>query len=330
MQGRALKAIARETLGATSRTLLSQAFAQYLDRLPIDWNYPRGSGEVNALTSSFTNALRYAFLHTTGAVPPLDSPDARTAAITDLLSDEAMSAIFRANAWRAPTSYSPLRGVILQYILHHRYGGAAIRGIDVGAGLNILIPMLNSREYLDAGIPHKDAIISSVGHVNVTLGLGIDKQDRDVLWALASCPWSRSKHVAQLRNSLAANDQKTFPFLVADISENTTARRVDSTINPTGDTPHVDFVVSLFCRYQLNNDEGTQRAYQQFAPTFLADGGLLIEDGEAVTTKEFRINVFQKVRGEMRFTGSPFTIATDGQIRSVDLSYFMKSDLSHG
>jgi hypothetical protein len=321
LRGHALHAAARDKLAAESGTMLSQAFAVCLDRLPIDWDVPRGSGEVNAIAPSFTNALRYAFLKTNEAVPKPDTRDACSIAIEELLRDDAKAAIFRENAWRPPTSFAPLRGVPLQYILRHRYGDAAIRGIDVGAGLHNLISKLNSQAYFDAPVPRKDELASVTGHVNVSLGLGIDKQERDVLWALASCPGSRAAHADRLREWLAINERQ-FPFLVADVSESATVHRVNATINPTGDAPFVSFVVSSFCKYQLDTDERTQRSYRQFAPTFLSEGGILIESGEEVKPKEFSVSVYQKRDGEMRFTGSPFTIATDGKILSVDLTYF--------
>jgi len=328
MQGRTLQALARDKLAQASGTMLSRTFAKWLDRLPIEWDGPRASGEVNAIAPSFTNALRYAYLNADGAVPPLDSHDACTIAIEEILRDNTKAAIFRDNVWRSPTSFSPLRGVPLQYILRHRYGDTATRGIDVGAGLHILMPMLNSQRYFDADVPHKDELAPVSGRVNVALGLGVDKQDRDILWALASCPWSRTTHVERLRDWLT-NEQQ-FPFLVADISDAGTAHRINTTINPTGDTPHVHFVVSFFCRYQLNDDEPTKRSYQQFAPTFLLEGGILIEDGEEVAPKEFRVNVYQKTAGEMRLRGSPFTIATHGQILSVDLTYFANTPMDFG
>lgn len=321
LRGNALHATAREKLAAKSGTMLSQEFAVCLDRLPIDWDLPRGGGEVNAIAPSFTNALRYAFLKTNGAVPKLDTRDACNIAIKELLRDDAKANIFRENAWRPPTSFAPLRGVPLQYILRHRYGDAAIRGIDVGAGLHNLMSKLNSQPYFAAEVPHKDKLASVTGHVNVSLGLGIDKQERDVLWALASFPGSQIAHADRLREWLAINEQQ-FPFLVADISESATVHRINATINPTGETPYVSFVVSSFCKYQLDDDERTQRSYRQFAPTFLPEGGILIESGEEVKPKEFSVSVYQKTDGEMRFIRSPFTIATDGKILSVDLTYF--------
>jgi hypothetical protein len=321
LRGDALHATARDKLAATSGTMLSQAFGALLNELPIDWDLPRGSGEVNAIATSLTNALRYAYLRTSGAAPQLDTSDACNNAIKELLGDSDKTTIFRDNAWRPPTSFAPLRGVPLQYILRHRYRDAVIRGIEVGAGLNNLISKLNSQIYFDADVPHKDKLASFARHVNVSLGLGIDKQERDLLWALASFSGSQREDADRLRDWLAVDEQQ-FPFLVADISESATVHKVNATINPTGDTPHVGFVVSSFCKYQLDNDEHTQQAYKQFAPTFLSEGGILIESGDEVMPKQFSVSVYKKLDGEMRFVGSPFTIATDGQILSVDLSYF--------
>jgi hypothetical protein len=215
--------------------------------------------------------------------------------------------------------------VALQYILRHRYGEAVIRGIEVGAGLHILIPLLNSQQYLEADVPHKDALASVTGRVNVTVGLGIDKQDRDLLWALASCPGAYTALVDRLRACMTANEQQ-FPFLVADISDGATVDRINAAINPTGETPQVDFILSFFCKYQLDTDARTQRSYQQFAPTFLREAGILIEDSEEVAPREFRVNVYQKRSGTMRFIGSPCTISTSGKIMSLDVTYFSNSD----
>jgi hypothetical protein len=129
------------------------------------------------LLSTVFQCLRYAYLRTDGAAPTLDTPEACNNAITVLLGDCDKAIVFRDNVWRPPTSFAPLRGVPLQYILRHRHGDAVVRGIDVGAGLNNLISKLNSQAYFDADVPRKDKLASVAGRVNVSLGLGIDKQE---------------------------------------------------------------------------------------------------------------------------------------------------------
>jgi hypothetical protein len=323
LRGRALQTSVRDRLAATSGSMLSAAFATCLDELPIDWDLPRGSGEVKAIGPSLTSALRYACLKTTGAAPKPETPGACIDAIKELLGDHEKAAIFRGNVWRPPTSFLPLRGVPLQYILRHRYEDAVIRGIDVGAGLHYLIPKLNSPTYFHADVPHKDTLALVAGHVNVSLGLGIDKQERDVLWVLASVPGSQQTDVDRLREWLAVDEQQ-FPFVVADISKSATVHEINTKINPTGETPHVDFVVSSFCKYQLDNDERTQQSYEQFVRTVLKETGILIESGDTVTPNEFGVSVYEKIDGDMRFIGSPFTIAMTGKILSVDVAYFRR------
>jgi hypothetical protein len=321
LRGAALQAAVRSRLTAKSATMLSGALAKRLDDLPIEWELPRGSGEVSAIGPSLASALRYAYLKTDGAAPKPETPDACDEAIEALLKDCEKATIFRGNAWRPPTSFLPLRGVSLQYILRHRYQDRTIRGIDVGAGLHYLISKLNSPTYLAADVPEKDKLARAAGHVDVGLGLGVDKQERDVLWVLASVPGSRQADADRLRDWLAA-DERRFPFLVADVSERATIEKIHAYINPAGDTPHVDFVVSSFCKYQLDDDEQTQQSYEQVARSFLREGGILIESGDQVRPKEFSVSVYEKRDGEMRRVGSPFTIAMTGQILSVDLAYF--------
>jgi hypothetical protein len=254
VRGDALRASVRDRLTAKPGSMLSGAFVAFLDELPIDWDRPRGSGEIEAVGPSLASALRYAYLKTEGAAPKRETPETCSDAIKELFADRAKTAIFRDNVWRPPTSFLPLRGVPLQYILRHRYGDAVIRGIEVGAGLHYLISKLNSPAYLDADVPHKDQLTSVAGPVNISLGLGIDKQERDLLWALASVPGSRETDAERLLEWLAVDEQR-FPFLVADISESAAVHTINAAINPTGETPHVNFVVSVFCKYQLDDDE---------------------------------------------------------------------------
>ena len=321
MCGDALRACVSAKLAAPSASMLAGVCAACLDDLPLDWDRPRGSGEINAIGPSLASALRYAYLTTTGAAPNPDTPDACRAAIEHLLSDPEQTALFRDNLWRPPTSFFPLRGVPLQYILRHRFENAVIRGIDVGAGINYLVAKLNSEKYLGAAVPEKDRLAPVTGPVTVSLGLGIDKQPPDVLWVLASVPGSRQADVDRLRQWLAIDEQR-FPVMVADIAERSTVDAIHARIDPAGDTPHVEFVVSSFCKYQLDDDERTQQAYAQFAPAFLRDGGLFVEYGDEVAPNAFRVSVYEKRAGEMRFAGSPFTIAMTGQIISVDWTYF--------
>lgn len=321
LHGEALRASVRAKLAAPSASMLASACASCLDVLPFEWDRPRGSGEVNAVGPSLTSALRYAYLKTTGTAPNPDTPDACADAIRGVLSDREKAAIFRDNLWRPPTSFFPLRGVPLQYILRHRFHDAVIRGIDVGAGINYLVAKLNSEKYLGTEFPGKNRLASVTGSVNVGLGLGIDKQPQDVLWLLASVPGSRQADVDRLRQWLAI-DERRFPLMVADIAQRSAVDAIRARIDPAGDTPHVDFVVSSFCKYQLDDDERTQQAYAQFAPTFLRDGGIFVEYGDEVAPSRFSVSVYEKRAGEMRLAGSPFTIAMTGQIIGVDWTYF--------
>ncbi|MBU0570164.1 hypothetical protein KKB40_05325, partial [Patescibacteria group bacterium] len=235
----------------------------------IDWDDPKTESESITIVGSTIASICLAYTRTQRDCEQLYGlSDENTwwKVIKDVLEEENTKDVFLKNMWRSPILVSPLRGIPLQYLLGYHFGDKQIRGVDLGAGLHVALPLLNSSKYLDAGFPEKSKIKQYANRVNVSVGLGIDKQDRpDSLdWAKA-CYWPLKKNLqagARLERlyyeALSKNDQ--YPFLVSDISNRNGI--LQSIRQKVGDDDRFDFVFSSFVRHQLGG-ELTQLNFQK-------------------------------------------------------------------
>ena len=116
----------------------------------IDWDTPRTEGDIKPFPGNFSAATQYALLKTGDDISRnynLEKSNDWWKIVNGVLSSDEGRPIFIQNFWRSPMVVRPRRGIPLQYILPHIFGEKPITGIDLGAGLHVALPMLNSESF---------------------------------------------------------------------------------------------------------------------------------------------------------------------------------------
>lgn len=277
----------------------------------VDWQTPRSTGELRTFAFSTLAALQYAQLKTGESINyydlVTDSEEWREI-IQGVISKAESRKIFSANVWRSPMVVSPGRGAVLQSILPHMFGDKAIVGADLGSGLHVALPLLNFSPYMHSPGLHNPA------PVNIALGLGVDKQNRDLTWAQASY-WpaagaSKGREKLALLYRHASTLENTFPFLQADVFKTQAiTREVRERTSRNG----LDFVFTSFMRHQLGHDPLIQARFFNTVDQLLDDEGILVDIGKEhigqnpASYDRFSVDVYQKHRGALTYLGSPYT-----------------------
>lgn len=320
----------------TTNLNLPAVFVKNIDDLGIDWDIPRGSGEINSIAPSLANSLRYAYLVTDGGIPPAGSVttiEECTSAIKGVLNDSNKFDVFRQNIWRHPTSYLPLRGFPLQYIFRQQFGFQEFDAVDIGCGLNNMLSYLNSSYYLhDISYPRMkrnfDINEPLYPHlVNIRQGIGIDKQEPNtemIMWALSSAWGNNLTQVEKMVDSITKNKEK-YPIITGDVIDMKNVSMIKETVEAKTNTTGVHAVVTSFMRYQLDQDPQTQDSLKRFILTLLRSEGIWIDIGEEMKGNHdglFSVKIYKKDGRTFGSPQTPFKIKMDGRISEVDSSYF--------
>ncbi|MBU0569572.1 hypothetical protein KKB40_02210 [Patescibacteria group bacterium] len=299
----------------------------------VDWTKPRTESEIKTIVGGTVGSTHLAYAKTGRdfeSLYGLSNEEEWWSVIRGILENQDTKRIFMENMWRSPMVVVPSRGVPLQYLLRFHFEDRPICGVDLGAGLHFALPLLNSATYLDPEFPRKDKITRYAKPVNVVIGLGIDKQDRQssLDWAKA-CYWPLRENLGGAnrlenlhREVLVRSDQ--FPFLVADVlDQNDCVRRVGEIVNQGG---QVDFVFSSFIRHQLGRDVLVQSNFKALVSNLLREDGIWVDLGEELITEEqyktSGVRVFKKENGGVNLTGTPFVLSDQKDIQQIDLKYF--------
>lgn len=294
---------------------------------------PRTESEVNMIVGSSVAALHLAYARTGRDYEQLyglTDTEEWQRIIQSILCGPETNKIFIEHLWRSPIVISPLRGVPLQYLLRFHFGDRAIRGIDLGAGLHIALPLLNSQRYLEEEFPEKEKIAQYAKPINIVTGLGVDKQDRhkSLEWASA-CYWPLQENrgaagrLYQLfNNSLSKESQ--FPFLTADVTNyKQCIKHVKETVGEDG---QVDFIFSSFLRHQLGANQLVQNSFMQLITTLMREGAIWVDIGEElIAEKQYltsNVRVYGKKSNQVYSMGVPFILKGQTPIKIVNLEYF--------
>lgn len=233
----------------------------------IDWDIPRTEGDIKPLPGNFSAATQYALLKTGNDMSRnynLQRSSDWWKIVNGVLSSDEQRPIFIQNFWRSPMVVRPRRGIPLQYILPHFFGEQPITGIDLGAGLHVALPMLNSESFTNTKFEGRANLPGTP--VNITLGIGVDKQLRELDWATASeDPGPNAKtNVSELHAAYqnAISKAEKFPFTSASVFEI---------------APHlkarVDFAFSSFLRHQLGTALEIQDRFRRSVGQAVKEGG---------------------------------------------------------
>lgn len=314
---------------------LQQHFDELLSPY-LDWSIPLSQSHQNSIQSfvgSAVASLQYTLVKTSGSTSEVignTSSQKWYEVLKRIVDDEKSRTMFFENIWRSPMITNPYRAVPLQYILRHIFGDTPIRGVDLGAGLHLALPLLNSPEFLDRDFPGKGELTTLVNRpVSIELGIGVDKQPRDLDWVIASS-WPSPESAAAtkeitpkwLQHALKVHDQ--FPFLQADITD----PGVGSRILEIANGKLLEFVFTSFVRPQLA--PSVQDNFKGLVGSLLHDGGIWVDIGEELmhgSSSNFKmsaVNVYQKNHGELDFIGKPFTLERQQLISGVDKAFFDK------
>ena len=307
----------------------------HLDDLNIDYSKPRSDREISFLFGSIWRSLQLARLKTERAPLKYSYTDGNdeslTSIIQDTLKDDTMSEIFHENLWRPLASFFPLRNIPIQYILRHEFGDKPITGVDYGTALHNTFPILNDPLYRDVDFPDKEKIVEFSDDVTICLGIGLDKIDREknYLWTKASWLWDDDSEASEkLAQKVMTADNKTFPFIVADISnQNDTVEKIRSIALSRGQLPYLDCAISLYVGYQLDKPYELEDAVL----LSLKNGGIWINVGEELINNvdnltSYGVHVYRKVDRRLVKIGTPFRINDfdQGKIVSTDIDYFRR------
>jgi hypothetical protein len=273
----------------------------------LDWTTPRTEGDIKSFPGNFSAAIQYALLKTGNDVSQYydikDADDWSRIVIGILQSDEQRS-IFVENFWRSPMVVRPRRGVALQYILPQFFGDREISGVDLGAGLHVALPSFNSESYRES--------VKKLGldcqPVSIAQGIGVDKQPRELDWAIASeDPGPNAKsNVSELQDAYAnaIGDQNKFPFVTASV------------FNPEDylSSP-VDFAFSSFVRHQLGTDRRIQNRFRTAIGQAVKEGGIWVDIGKEFVEPSqklyqgYDVDVYLISNGIPRHIGTPFVLS---------------------
>jgi hypothetical protein len=320
-------AVISSTSPAINKT---KAISGHLDELGIDWNIPRSEGQINSFLPSVSKSLQLAHI-ATGRPPQKDSqlptPELAWDMIQKVLQDPDMSRVFHENIWRPSSTFFPLRASAAHNILRHQFGDKSLKGIDLGAGIHYILPLINSSLIEDTEFNKKGYVSQFAQPVNLALGIGLDKQDRkeNVLWTKTTGLWSDNAELDdELMEEALGADVMKFPFITADLSqpEICIAKIKEILVRDPRDKG-LDFVTSMFVGYQLSD----QMVLRKIAARLLKEGGIWIDIGEELVNdsdslETFDVNVYRMEGSNLVKLGIPFTVKEDGEITTVDTDYF--------
>lgn len=307
---------------------------KYLDDMGINWNMPRTTAEIVPIADSLGTAIYYAYIKAKKRDIYLkkiqnNNQTEQDEIIIDLLQDPQMKKVFYENMWRPIITATPQRGIPLQYLLRDEFGEQKnIRGIDLGAGVHIALPLINSTRYLEANFTNKDQLIHLAKPVNLAFCLGVDKQDgrSDLDWVQASTLPTPDDLTQQEQESIF-QDQR-FPLLTLDFLGINSVNAIKSELEGYNQPHKVDVVLTSFVRQQLGNEYSTQLHLQQLITDLLEeDSSIWIDVGEELLHNTDiaspSIKVYKKSQGKLIVKGKPFILHTRGRgIQQVNLDYF--------
>lgn len=312
---------------------LANTLVTRFEDIDIDWKIPRTPSEVKNTVGSFWASIQYAHIKTAEYEqfkPLFYTNDEKIwgAVVKNTFEDPTKKAIFRQNAWRPPITAFPERGIPLQYILTHHFDDSPITIADLGAGLGIATPLLNSSFYKTTNFPGREAIAKYARKdVNLQHAIGIDKQNgrEDLEWVLA-CMWpipdnkTRFRQFEDITLRLLTERGNDCPLIIADVTDLQTC---ESIIQQTLGTQTVDCIISSYLDQYLE-----QIRIQDLALDLLSPNGILIEIGAENrasnnTQAPRKINVWIKEEGALMLQNEPpFYIAEFDHIQSTNLAYF--------
>lgn len=289
------------------------------------------------------SAVRYAHLKTDTPHPAMNEatdPDEYEVALLSAAQNPGLNRYFHEAMWRMPSTATVSRGVPLQSILGFHFGERPITGVDLGAGLHIALPLMNTPFYTEARFPGSDEIAEFArGKVNISLGVGIDvmPQRGDVDWAKAcslnfieGLP-SQEQFSFDAMIDFATSEPEKFPYVVGDVSRAPECAAVAKDALRKGGVGdgEADFVLTSFIRHQLDHSEAAQNALDALVAGLVTDGGIWIDIGEELLEDSFhegedanQVKVYQKIGGSMNLVGVPFELAEVRRIGQTNLSYF--------
>jgi hypothetical protein len=304
----------------------------------FDLNQPRSWGEILPVSVSITAALQYAHLKTGGDLAKLytiDDPSEWQAFIKNIVTDPVSLQLFRENMWRSPMVVSPNRALPLQYILAKYFKDDPITGIDLGAGLHVGTPLLNSTEFAQTEFPGKQSIPEFKG-LNINTILGVDKQPRDIDWALAS-NWpipSNLPDIQELKDlyQRASSHEGTFPFLQADVFD---TFKISRKLKESSGESSADFLLTSFIRQQLGDNPLIQERFKLHMLELLKKNGIWVDIGAELLQRDlsnfsrYEVRVWRKSNNNtFEFEGVPFVfIDSQSKIGQTNAEFFI--DYSH-
>ncbi|OGG14368.1 hypothetical protein A2773_02935 [Candidatus Gottesmanbacteria bacterium RIFCSPHIGHO2_01_FULL_39_10] len=312
------------TNGNRPKVALILACQQNFDQIAscIDWDIPRTEGEVESFPGNFAASTQYALLKTGQDIPKnyeLTNTSEWWKIIKDVLTSEVSRKIFSENFWRSPMIVRPRRGLPLQHILPFIFGDKPIIGVDLGAGLHVALPLLNSEAY-QRGIQNLNL---DYRPIDIQTGFGIDKQPRELEWAIASeGPGSNARsNVDELIKSyhLAVQMVDSFPFISASVFDVTTHIR-----NP------VDFAFSSFLRHQLGTATEIQNLFRTVVGRLVKENGVWIDIGKEYVQPPndrlysgYDVDVYRIKNGTPLLIGTPFVLeGNQVDIQRVNTDFF--------
>lgn len=300
----------------------------------IDWSEPRAGGEVQPFPMSFVASARLAYKAVHGDFEELSRLEQQGEALSwlntvkDTLQQEEAKKVFEENMWRSPSVSFPQRAVPLQYILPHYFGDQAISGVDLGTGLHIALPLLNSSALKNADFDGK-ADIALAADVNLQLGVGVDKQERDHDWVMASFPiggelYRQDNQLLEDSYQNAIQQKELFPFVPASLFDK---EKYLTTLREQG-KEKFDFAVTSFVRAQLG-PENQPRLISTIGD-IVGEGGIWIDMGEDLLDptqvrriKEWPVRVYKIQKGQPVLLGIPFFLTADqSRVLRADPTFF--------
>jgi hypothetical protein len=289
----------------------------------LDWTTPRTEGDIESFPGNFPAAIQYALLETGNDVSQnYDTKDANdwSRIVNGILQSNEQRLIFVENFWRSPMVARPRRGAALQCILPQFFGDKEISGVDLGAGLHVALPSLNSESYRES--VNKLGLVYQP--VRIAQGIGVDKQPIELGWAIASegpSPNAKS-NVSELQHAYtnAIGNQNQFPFVSASV------------FSPENYlTSQVDFAFSSFVRHQLGTDRSMQNRFRTAIGQAVKEGGIWVDIGKEFFEPSqklyqgYDVDVYQIISGTPRHIGTPFVLSGNQiDIQEVNKAFWQK------
>lgn len=317
-------------------TFLS-VFKSHFDEISplVDWSGLRTQGEIQPFPMSFVASSRLAYKAVHGNYEQLSKleqegqPISWLKAVKESLEQEEAKKVFAENMWRSPSVSFPQRVVPLQYLLPYFFDNQPISGVDLGAGLHVALPLLNSSTFKEVDFDEKSAI-SKLADINLQLGLGVDKQERDFDWVMASFPIGRDyneyRQLIERGYQQAIQHQDQFPFISASLFDQDKYIHV---LQMHG-KEKFDFAVTSFVRAQLGPEN--QSVFLSTIGDVVREDGIWIDMGEELLDseqvrkiREWPVKVYRIQNGRPVLLGTPFFLTADqSRVLRVDPSFFSR------